>query len=106
MRYVLPVLIAVIVFGISSADARKVTITQRQQMLMAKIAHSEKSGDLTKDEAVSLRNEEAKIVERETEMKNKNGGKLSYADMNSLEKDLNKLSAKLQKKELAKRVAQ
>lgn len=106
MRYVLPVLIVILAFGIRSADAKKVTITQRQQMIMAKIARSEKSGDLTKDEAVSLRNEEAKIVERETVMKNKNGGKLSYANINDLEKDLNKLSAKLQKKELAKRVAQ
>jgi hypothetical protein len=104
MRYIAPVLIAVLFFGMSTAEARKVTITQRQQMIVAKIASSERSGELTKDEAISLKNEDAKITEKITVMKNKNGGKLSYADINQIEKDLNKLSEKLQKKSLDKRV--
>jgi hypothetical protein len=90
----------------SAAQAKHLTVTQRQQMIVAKINSAEKSGELTKDEAISLRNDDADIVHKITVMKNKNGGKLSYANINQIEKDLNKLSVKLQKKSLAKRVDQ
>jgi uncharacterized membrane protein YgaE (UPF0421/DUF939 family) len=83
-----------------------VTITERQEMLLDKVNKAEKSGELTADEANSLRNSHAKIMDKETRMKSKNGGKLSYKNINQIEKDLNKISNKLHKKELAKRVSQ
>jgi hypothetical protein len=84
--------------------SQTVTVTERQDKLMASIASSEKSGELTAKEAASLRKDAAKIVERETKMESKNGGKMSYANINEIEKALNKLSNKLHKNQLAKRV--
>lgn len=85
-------------------EAKNITITERQEILMKKINQGEKSGELTLKEAEALRNESNKITEKQTKMKDKNGGKLSYADITKIEKELNKLSLKIQKKGLEKRV--
>lgn len=85
------------------ADARY-TISQRQNILLKKINRAERSGDLTHKEAVSLRNKRSDIIAMEARMRNRNNGKLSYADINKVENELNKLSLRIQKKALAKRV--
>jgi hypothetical protein len=89
-----------------SADARgrRYTITQRHTALLAKINRFQRSGELTLKEANSMRNENARIAEREASMKRKNGGKLSYKDINRIEDDLNDLSNRIHKKSLNKRV--
>lgn len=94
-------------FGLSSrqAEAKKpVTVTEREERLKQEINQGQKSGDLTLKESEDLRNQEAKIEAKQLKMKAKNGGKLSYDNENTLEKDLNKLSLKIQKLKLAKRV--
>ncbi len=85
------------------ADA-KYTISQRQNILLKKINRAERSGDLTHKEAVGLRNKRADIIAMEARMRNRNNGRLSYADINKVENELNKLSLRIQKKALAKRV--
>lgn len=93
------------VFTTPPSQAQTVTISQRQQRLMEKISRAEKSGELTVKEANNLRKASDKITDREARMRAKNGGKLSYEDINSIENDLNRLSTKLHKDQLAKRVA-
>lgn len=80
------------------------TITQRQDSLKHSVNKSEKSGELTLKEANSLRKSEAKISEKECDMKAKNGGKLSYKNQNQIESDLNNVSNKIHKEQLQKRV--
>jgi predicted ribosome quality control (RQC) complex YloA/Tae2 family protein len=92
------------VIAIEPMEAKNITITERQEILMKKIDQGEKSGELTLKEAEALRNEGNKITEKQAKMKDKNGGKLSYADITKIEKELNKLSLKIQKKGLEKRV--
>lgn len=86
------------------ADAKKLTVTQRQQILSSRINKAQISGGLTLKEANSLRDDLADITEDERDMKMKNGGKLSYADLTKIEKDLNGISNKIHKKQLAKRI--
>jgi len=89
-----------------SASARaKYTITERQETLNKKISFGQRSGELTLKEADSLRDRSSNIDQRIAKMKEKNGGKLSYRDQNIIEKDLNKLSLSISKKELSKRAA-
>jgi len=88
------------------SSAKRWTITQRQEALLKEIDSSFKANQLTAKEHDDLREEQQKIIAREKSMKEKNGGKISYEDNRKLEKDLNALSVKLQKKVLAKRVAQ
>ncbi len=87
-----------------AAQAKKWTITQRQDRLKKEIAGGLKSGDLTQKEASSLTDEETNIEAKEVKMKEKNGGKLSVPDQNKLEGMLNKLSLRIQKLKLSKRV--
>jgi hypothetical protein len=84
--------------------SKKVTITDRQVELTQKIDKAYKDNELTLKESDDLKGKLQKIKESEDEMKTKNGGKLSYADENTLEKSLNSVSEKLQKKMLAKRI--
>lgn len=86
-----------------TADA-KLTISQRQNILLKKINRAERSGELTHKEAVGCRNKRSDIIAMEGRMRNRNNGKLSYADINKVESELNKLSLRIQKKALAKRV--
>ncbi|CAN5342866.1 hypothetical protein BH11CYA1_BH11CYA1_47730 [soil metagenome] len=88
----------------AEARARRYTITQRHNALVAKINRFQRSGELTLKEADSLRNENADILRREARLKSKNGGKLSYKDIAHIEDDLNDLSNKIHKKSLNKRV--
>jgi hypothetical protein len=90
----------------TDADARskKWTITQRQEVLKKEIDRGQVAGELTLKEANSLRGQEAKIEIREAIMKAKNAGKLSYENENAVEKALNKLSLRIQKLKLEKRV--
>ena len=85
--------------------AKKYTVTQRQDALLKEIQADYKANQLTLEEKNDLVAQRQKIVDRENSMKQKNGNKLSYEDDRKLEKDLNSLSEKLQKKVLAKRVA-
>lgn len=104
-RYVAIGLIAIFAQTVMSppADA-KFTISQRQNILLKKINRAERSGDLTHKEAVSLRKKRSDIIAMESRMRNRNNGKLCYADINKVENELNKLSLRIQKKALAKRV--
>lgn len=88
----------------SAKHAKKYTITDRQQTLKKEIAEGEKSEELTAKEAQSLNEEEAGIEAKELKMKAKNNGSLTYADQNKIEKELNKLSVRIQKLKLDKRV--
>jgi hypothetical protein len=89
---------------ITPADAKKWTVTQRQEKLSSEVDAAYKANQLTLQEADGLKQDSMKISQKEEKMKVKNGGKLSYPDENQLEKDLNKLSLKLHKKVLEKRV--
>ena len=88
-----------IVCSESAEAAKKYTITERIDALSARVNAGQKSGELTLKEADDLRNNSE--IDK---YKSKNGGKLSYANENVVEKDLNKVSLKLTKKELSKRV--
>ena len=88
----------------TQARSHHYTISQRHNALLAKINRFQKTGDLTLREANSLRDENADIYRREAKMKSKNGGKLSYKDINKIESDLNDLSNRIHKKSLNKRV--
>ncbi|MDX2107917.1 MAG: hypothetical protein SFY67_16060 [Candidatus Melainabacteria bacterium] len=85
------------------ADA-KLTITQRQNILLKKINRAERANELTHKEAQGLRDKRLSIIAMEARMRNRNNGRLSYSDINKVERELNGLSLKLQKKALAKRV--
>ncbi|MBS1992396.1 MAG: hypothetical protein JSS83_17855 [Cyanobacteria bacterium SZAS LIN-3] len=94
--------------GLVGAEARarqKYTITTRINALSAKVARGQRSGELTLKEADSLRDDLNHINDKIDRYKSKNGGKLSYANQNTIEKDLNKVSLRVQKKELSKRAA-
>ncbi|MBN9394870.1 MAG: hypothetical protein J0H83_06470 [Candidatus Melainabacteria bacterium] len=92
-------------FALSSpAEARKLTITQRQNILKQKINTAQRRGDLTLKEANHLRDDLRDVYDREAKMRDKNGGKLSYKNITDIEKDLNRISVKIQKKGLEKRV--
>jgi len=82
----------------------KLTISQRQNILLKKINRAERANELTHKEAQGLRDKRSSIISMEARMRNKNNGKLSYADINKVEKALNGLSLKIQKKSLEKRV--
>jgi hypothetical protein len=84
-------------------QAKKYTIYDREVALERKIDKAYKANQLTLKESDSLKNKIKDIKENEQDMKNKNGGKLSYENMNDLEKSLNKVSNKLNQKMLDKR---
>lgn len=86
-----------------AAQARKYTIYDRQVVLERKIDSAFRANQLTLKEADSLKDKLKNVKEEEQRMKQKNGGKLSYENQTSLERDLNKISEKLHKKELEKR---
>jgi hypothetical protein len=96
--------LALLLVGVNGVEAKKWTITQRQEALSSEINKGQKSGDLTLKEADALRGEASGISEKIEKMKSNNGGKLSYADENKVEKSLNKLSQRIQKLQLEKRV--
>ncbi len=87
-----------------SVDAKKFTVSSRQTTLMAKIDRAQRTNELTLKEANDLRDKICDIQLKEDAMKEVNGGKLSYANITELEKDLNKVSNKLHKKQLSKRI--
>lgn len=89
---------------ISPADAKKWTVTQRQQALSHEVDKAYRANQLTLKEADGLKKDISKVANREQKMRSKNGGKLSYEDNTDLEKDLNSISVKLQKRQLEKRV--
>ncbi|MBY0358235.1 MAG: hypothetical protein K2W82_09565 [Candidatus Obscuribacterales bacterium] len=89
---------------ISTVEAKKLTVTQRHDILSNRINSAQKAGNLTLKEANDLREDLADVCERQNRMKADNGGKLSYADITKIEKDLNGISNKIHKKHLSKRV--
>ena len=88
----------------SEAKARRYTVTQRHEILAAKINRMEKAGELTLREARSLRDDNQDLWKKVSRMKARNGGKLSYKNIAECEKDLNSISNRIHKKALAKRV--
>lgn len=88
----------------SAAKSKTWTVTERLEQLSKDIDKGEKSGELTAKEAKALREDSVDISNRMAKMKVENNGKLSAADNNKLEKMLNKLSLRIQKLELNKRV--
>lgn len=88
----------------SEARARRYTITQRHEILAAKINRMEKAGELTLKEARDLRDDNRDVWQKVNRMKARNGGKLSYKDIAEVEKDLNRISNRIHKKALEKRV--
>ncbi|MBX9948876.1 MAG: hypothetical protein K2Y39_06925 [Candidatus Obscuribacterales bacterium] len=88
----------------SEAKARRYTITQRHEILAAKINRMERAGELTLREARDLRDDNRDVWKKVSRMKARNGGKLSYDNIAEVERDLNKISNKIHKKALAKRV--
>jgi hypothetical protein len=88
----------------SEAKARRYTVTQRHQILGAKINRMEKAGELTLREARDLRDDNQDVWQKVSRMKARNGGKLSYKNIAEVEKDLNSISNKIHKKALQKRV--
>ena len=95
----------VVAFAVSPCvQAKKYSITDRQVSLEKKIDKAYKDNQLTLKEADGLKEKIQEVRDDEQKMKDKNGGKLSYKNQTSLEKDLNSVSEKLQKKMLEKRV--
>lgn len=88
----------------SEAKARRYTITQRHEILAAKINRMEKAGELTLREARNLRDDNQDVWQKVRRMKARNGGKLSYKNIAEIEKDLNSISNRIHKKALEKRV--
>ena len=81
-----------------------VTLATRRRLLNdKKINAAYEANQLTLQEADDLRDKMKKIKTKEEKMKDKNGGKLSYENLTSIEKDLNGVSDKLHKKMLDKR---
>ena len=99
-------ILAVLQIAPQSSEARshRYTITQRHEILAAKINRMEKSGELTLREAKGLRDDNQDLWRKVTRMKARNGGKLSYENIAECEKDLNRISNKIHKKALDKRV--
>lgn len=89
---------------VAEARAPRYTISQRHNALIAKINRFQRTGELTMREANSLREDDHDIRRREARMRSKNGGKLSYSDINKIERELNDLSNKIHRKALNKRV--
>jgi hypothetical protein len=87
------------------AASKKWTVTERQEALSKDIDKAYKANQLTLKERDDLKSTQQKISDRISSMQKKNGGKLSYDDNRKLEKDLNGVSVKLQKRILEKRVA-
>lgn len=107
IRYMLVLSVIALVLPaitITPAEARKFTITQREERLAHAIDRAERTGELTLKEANSLRRQQDSILRLESRMKAENGGRLSYANIRTLEGKLNKVSNKLHAKQLAKRV--
>jgi hypothetical protein len=95
----------VIAFAVSPcAQAKKYSVYDREVSLERKIDSAYKANQLTLKEADSLKDKIKGVKEDEQKMKDKNGGKLSYENVTDLEKELNKVSEKLHKKQLEKRV--
>ncbi len=88
----------------SEARAHRYTVTQRHEILAAKINRMEKAGELTLREAKDLREDNQDVWKKVVRMKEKNGGKLSYKNIADVEKDLNRISNRIHSKALAKRV--
>ena len=84
---------------------KKYTITDRIEDLTKKVNDGQKNNELTLKEADDLRGKIEKVSARIDKCKTKNGGQLSYKDLNSLEKDLNKVSVKVHSQQLNKRTA-
>lgn len=109
VQLVIAMLLVFAVFEVApqSSEARtrtKLTITQRHDILKAKINRMQKANELTVKEANNLRDDANDIWEKVSRMKSKNGGKLSYKNIDEIEKDLNGLSTSIHKKALEKRV--
>lgn len=85
-------------------QAKKYTISDREVSLEKKVDAAYKANQLTLKEADNLKSKLSDVKDEEVKMKQKNGGKLSYENLTKLEKDLNKISEKLQHKMLEKRV--
>ena len=80
------------------------TIDTRANELMHQINEGQKSQELTVKEAKKLRSDLADIAHRKKMMKGDNDGKVSLEDRNKIEGDLNKVSEKIKKLELEKRI--
>lgn len=89
---------------VDAKTAKKWTITERTEALKKEIDDGQKAGELTAKEGESLKEQAGKVDAKIVKMKSKNDGKLSYDNENTLEKDLNKLSLRIQKLKLEKRV--
>ena len=90
--------------GVEPVEAKKWTITQRQVEEQKRISSGEKSGELTKKKQLIRRSDMSDLAARIDKMKSKNGGKLSYKDEGKIEKSLNDVTLKIEKKKLEKRV--
>lgn len=84
---------------------RPLSISQRQVILMKRINRAERTNELTFKEANRLRDDLQSLIDREERMKEKNGGRLTWDNIGTVEKDLNKISVKIQKWQLEKRIA-
>ncbi len=109
VRSLLSMLASLLLFQMISigpvSSAEKLSITDRQQILFAKTVKAWKKKHLTMGEYQDLQEDFTKLEERIEKMKAKNGGSLSYDNIESVESDLNDISVQLHKKQLAKRVA-
>jgi exo-beta-1,3-glucanase (GH17 family) len=92
-------------FADSAALAgQKWTIDTRSAKLMQEINDGQKNGSLTLKEAKKLRSDLADIAHHKHEKKLDNNDKVSDEEKNKIEGELNKVSAKIKKLELDKRV--
>lgn len=99
-------LLATLSFAPAMAKDKVWTIDARQSQLMKDINTAQKSKQLTDKEAESLRADLADVSRKKAKMKTKNTEKDFSSDQkNELEGDLNKISVKIQKLQLEKRIS-
>jgi hypothetical protein len=73
------------------------TVDERQAQQMKDINLAQKSGQLTAKQSEQLRKGLANVARRKSKLEVKSGGKLSQADLASLQSSLDKMSAEIKK---------
>lgn len=82
------------------AMAKKWTVSERIERLSKEIDKGKESGELTTKQIESLNKQMGKVKAKIEKMKASNEGKLSYPDVSKLHKELNGISARIHKQRL------
>lgn len=84
---------ALLVSASASAWAGPPPVQQREDNQQTRIEQGERSGQLTPEEADRLHQQQDRIAQTEADMRARNGGRLTGADRERLQRRLNRASA-------------